>query len=402
LSAALPLFRGHIDARTGEALTTDLAILNLLEGDTEGAAAGIQGGLYEARGPGGLSETSAPSPDFLRFAAEYFYDFGDPLRAAELFSRLGTEMDIIRQADALWLSGRPENARNIWALLVSPAGGHQAAAGSVPPALAARVLYNLALTAADNREAAALLEQLIALPSAAPGIAGSGAVPGADIVHGIIRYSRLLDTPQSLTLLERSIKEFPRNPLLDLEVLRRRSGPAGYGETWETGRVVGETWLLLCRYSEQEELYQWGAWYFDYQRQWAETARLLKTAERYQFNGPWIRFHAALGSITGGDLSRAEELLLAIPAADWPVFANLGRILEARLAPAPALEYYELAASLAPNREEAARIQLRIARCLKSLGRDEESRRVLEYALDLNPDNLNARLELRRLDNPEH
>jgi tetratricopeptide (TPR) repeat protein len=48
-------------------------------------------------------------------------------------------------------------------------------------------------------------------------------------------------------------------------------------------------------------------------------------------------------------------------------------------------------------RATASRIQVRIAYCLKSLGRIEESRRALQYAIDLNPDNLTARMELDRL-----
>jgi hypothetical protein len=52
-----------------------------------------------------------------------------------------------------------------------------------------------------------------------------------------------------------------------------------------------------------------------------------------------------------------------------------------------------------PELEDAARVQVRIARCLRGLGREAESRRVLDYALDLDPDNLDAALEKRRLEN---
>jgi tetratricopeptide (TPR) repeat protein len=393
LTAALPQIRGTVYPQAAEALTVDAAILKTLKGDIDQAAADIQGGLYEARNPGGLPETQAPSPLFLRFAAEFFYDFGDPLRAAELFSRPGTDADIIRQADALWLSGRPENARHVWTILASPGGEdplrEDISGGSA--SVTARSLYNLALTAADDREAAALFERLAAMPPAA----GSGRK------YGLIRYSRLLDTPRGLALLEQARKDFPQDPLPDLELLRRRAGLGGHGETWETGRVIGETWLLLGRHPGTEELYRWAAWYFDYQRRRDETARLLRIAARYQFDGPWFRLHEALGSMGEGNLSRAEEILMSIPpeTAAWQVSANLGRILEARSAPAAALKWYETAASAVQNREDAARIQLRIARCLSTLGRPQESRRVLEYALDLDPGNLSARLELRRLDN---
>jgi tetratricopeptide (TPR) repeat protein len=209
-----------------------------------------------------------------------------------------------------------------------------------------------------------------------------------------------LDTPQSLAFLEQGRKEFPQNPLLDLELLRRRAGLEARGAVWEPGRVISETWTLLGRYPETEDLYQWGAWYFDYQRQWDETARLLKIAARHQFGGSWIRLHEALSSMEQGDLDQAGEILRAIPSPDWTVYANLGRIFEARSRPAYALEYYETAASMAPDQKEAARILIRVARCLRVLDRPGDSRRTLEYALDLDPDSLSARLELRRLDVP--
>jgi tetratricopeptide (TPR) repeat protein len=108
-----------------------------------------------------------------------------------------------------------------------------------------------------------------------------------------------------------------------------------------------------------------------------------------------------------GSLDQAEERLRAMTEAPanraiWQAAANLGLILESRHAPFPALEYYEIAAARMPasllRAQAASRLQLRIAGCLRTLGRTEDSRRVLRYSLDLNPDNLAARLELRRLE----
>jgi tetratricopeptide (TPR) repeat protein len=104
--------------------------------------------------------------------------------------------------------------------------------------------------------------------------------------------------------------------------------------------------------------------------------------------------------IRQGQLTEGEELLKAIPpsAGYWQVPANIGRIQESRRSITAALEYYETAAGLVKNEKAAARLQVRIAKCLQALGRDGESRRALEYALDLDEENLNARLELRHLD----
>ena len=71
--------------------------------------------------------------------------------------------------------------------------------------------------------------------------------------------------------------------------------------------------------------------------------------------------------------------------------------MESRLANNRAIEYYDKAAAAVQGNENASRIQFRIAQCFKTLGRPLESRRAFEYALNLNPDNFNARLELDRL-----
>jgi tetratricopeptide (TPR) repeat protein len=161
----------------------------------------------------------------------------------------------------------------------------------------------------------------------------------------------------------------------------------------------------LERYPETEYLYDWGAWYFDRQRRYDETAMLLKTAARRNFSGYWMDFYQALQYIREGNLDAAEDLLAeaAVAAAQddqWAAFANWGRVLEALRAPARALEHYEraMAAVVEVDEHTASRIQVRVAHCLRTLGRIAESRRALEYALDLNPDNLTARLELGRLE----
>ena len=381
-----------LPAAEAEALAVDLAIIKTLKGNYPAAAAEIQGLLSGHAFAGGEN----PSAAFILLAAEYHYDFGELTRSAELFSLLADDAALGRQADALWLAHFPAAARAIWSLADSPRG-----------------LYNLAASAATPEEAAAILQRLAVLNDLAD---------SPSRCYGLIRYSRLLDAPRAVALLE---AEAPASPphdgagvslaaLNDLEILKRRT------EIGEVRRLVAETWLLVGRYPQAEELYRWGAWYFDLQRNYGETARLVQTAARQGFTGQWLNLHKAIGLMREGNLDEAESLLVSIPAlsADWPVAANLGRILESRHAPAKAIERYgaagaALAAALAgsdkaaqtgsgqdedQSRETASRIQVRIAGCFKSLGRIDESRRALEYALDLNPQNLSARLELHRLE----
>jgi len=361
-----------------EVIFPDLAILKILAGEIPAAAIDIQSALI-----------AFPSPALIRLAAEYFYDFGDPIRSAELFSMLPDEDALSRQADALWLAGYIENARTIWAILAASPAAEQ------NTVLYNRALYNLALTAQTEEEEAALLERLIQYNTSGDAFRR----------FGIIRLSRLLEPQAALDIL--NAEKSPAEPLIELEVLKRRT------EIGELPRIIAETWLLLDRYPETEDLYQWGAWYFNLQRNHTESANLLKIAARHNFTGYWMDLYGALRQINDGNFDTAEKMLAVVTAENdhWAAAANWGRILESRRAPTRALENYEKAAAIlelneafdeegargTAARKNASRIQLRIAYCLKSLGKIEESRRALEYALDLNPDNLTARLELERL-----
>jgi tetratricopeptide (TPR) repeat protein len=385
-----------------EVIFPDLILLKIVAGEIPAAAVDIQAAL-----------TAYSSPALIRLAAEYFYDFGDLIRSAELFSMLPDEAAISRQADALWLAGYIENARAIWAMLaampaVMPATLSAAAEeAELPPQLKStgvildRALYNLALTAPTWEEETALFQRLIQYST------------GEDPTRrfGLIRLSRLLEVTEALTVL--NAEKGPADYLIDLEILKRRT------EIGELPRMIAETWLLLGRYPETEDLYEWGVWYFNLQRNYTESANLLKIAARHNFTGYWMDLYEALQQICEGNIDAADKMLAAVSAESgyWAAAANWGRVLEALRAPARALENYEKAAvavlgldgipaeengwltasQVTASRKTASRIQLRIAYCLKSMGRIEESRRALQYALDLNPDNLSARLELDRL-----
>ena len=327
---------------------------------------------------GGGQAAVNPSAQVFNLAAEYFYDFGDPLRAARLFSQLEGDYALSRQADALWVAGYSGGAKTIWNILANaPEKYYQA-----------RALYNLALNAESAEEAASLYGRLIALPAMAENSCREA---------GLIRYSRALDAPNAAVLLETAISGDggANNPLVELELLRRRA------EMWDGGRSIAALWLLLGRYPGNENLHEWGAWFFSYQRAGSETAMLLKTSGRRGFHGQWPLLYDALINIGAGRTDKAEQILLGLASAEktsWEVFANLGRIYEARRDPARAIEFYEKAAAGVRNAHAAARIHLRIAACLTALGLPQESRRVLEYVLLFDPENLAARLELSRLE----
>lgn len=343
-----------------EIITTDLAILKILRADYRGASADIQTLLVSS---------PSPSVDALRFAAEYYYDFGDPRRSAQLFSFIDNEAAMIRQADALYLAGFTDSARSLWSILEdSPIGNS---------------LYNLAVTTDDHDEAAAFLEKL----------AKTDTVSGENSRQfGLIRYSRLFDYDGAIAILQNDKLPVSKFPYIDLEICRRQ------GRYRERDRQVADAWLLLDRHLENEDLYEWAAWLMFFQQNYREAGILIKRIDDYGFTQQWAQICRAIYLMRDGDLESAENILRSIPAesAEWPVFANLGRILEARRSPAPALEQYEIAVSKLQNPRTASRVQLRAARCLFTIGRRNDARRALEYALELDPDNISVRLELDR------
>ncbi|MCL2374885.1 MAG: hypothetical protein FWC65_06555 [Treponema sp.] len=354
-------------------------LLRAVRGDIPAAAARLNVLLASGEADGAIQ----------RMAADFFYDHDNPRRAAELFARLagesGSDSDIVRLADALALAGEIPGARNIWSMLANPAGdslGTQIARS--------RHFYNMAATSTDRQEEALWLERLFSYraqrglnPMDSPGI------------YSVIRYTRLMDTPRSITvLLETATAEaqLARYPLLDLELLRRRL------DTWPPNRAAAEVWLLLNRHGADEIIHEWAAWYFEHRRLYAEAARLLNDAAREGMSGQWIDLHRALSLMRAGDLGAAEIMLreTGTYSRDWRVFANLGRIYESRRQISSARAAYETAAVLVGERTAAAQVQLRLSRNLEALGHRQESRAALERALELDPDNLNIRRELRR------
>lgn len=367
-------------------VSLDFAILKVLRGDLRGAMSDIQTYLNSGNNrtdntEASIAETGPYDSMFVRFAAEYHYDFGDLSRSAELFSLLEDDASLLRQADALYLAGFTESARSLWTILAGNMNGNS--------------LYNLAATSQSQEESLAWLERMLRTIFFPDYDTEQGGNLARSVEFGLIRYSRFYDYNRASALLENAPGYKPvNNPFIDLEIIKRRSA------LQEPGRQAAETWLLLDRHLDNEYLYQWAAWLFFLQRYYGEAEILLKRNEVRNNSWAWTDVYRAVQFMRDGSLDKAESILRNIKAqsADWSVSANLGRILEAQLYTAKALEQYELTAAkllLEPsNNKTASKVQYRIARCLSALGRGYETPRVLEYALDLDPENHTARLEL--------
>jgi len=350
-----------------EPLAVNLAIIKTLRGDRIGASADIQSLL-----------SGSPAPEAVRFAAEYHYDFGDLMRSAQLFALIKDTKSLIRQADALYLAGFPYNAVSIW-LLLSESDNE---AG----------FYNLAATAESVSESAMYLEKLVnreGAPEEKNSIAREFA---------LIKHSRFLDYAGACALLINN-KYFPPAwyPYIDLEICKR------HVQNQNLGYQTAQTWLMLDRHDKNEELHRWAAWHFFFQKCLDEERILLDRLELFKFTESWTDIYRALFFMYEGYLDAAEKIFRSVPVQEssWDINANLGRILETIRYPAHALEQYETAsakllASAPENRKTASRIQTRIAKCLTAMNRHSDARAALLTALDLDPENLAAQMDLIR------
>ena len=360
----------------GETAETTIKINELFRTSppTRQTATGTESAIYGSPNSGKL----------LSLAGEFFYDYSNPLRAAELFAGLGDSF-LSRTADALALAGEIPAARNIWmALSTTPS--------PELPNDQVRSLYNLAVNSATEREAAFWLEKINNSP---------GASDETMRIFEVILYSRFQNSSRAIAFLTENgkdplLKENTKNPLLQLEILRRRM------ETIPLERLTAEVWLLLGEHPDEENLYQWGAWYFDWQKLYLETAELINIASQRRFSAPWLDLTRSLALIREGNIDQGlailEEQFKKNPLGGWRYPANIARVQESYGSVSAALANYEIAAELSKNPRDTSLLQLRISRCLENLGRREESRQALELALHLDPDNFEAKLLYRNLD----
>lgn len=334
------------------AYRTNEVLLLALRGDRLGArAAAAEGPLRRAAGMPPLGALLA-------------YDYGD--RAAAASSAAADADGAPLAADAYYLAGAEEEARSRWAALAEA------------PEHRARVLYNLASTARSEADRAAALSEL-------------SAESGALSPYAAMLLSRSLSDAEAAALLERSLAAGP-HPLLELERLRRAA--PRLGRDW----AAGELWMILGRHPASLEAYEWGAYFFELNGLQAELGLLRAAAERNGVASPRLAVHGALDALRRGDSAGAEALLRTLDAAGapWQVSANLAVVREHWRDYAGAVAYYQAADSLAEKAADRAVLHVRIARCFKAMDRPYDARRSLEYALDLDPSNLEASLELRK------
>jgi hypothetical protein len=376
----------HLSGEPFEGASVDAAILNILENNYSAAAARL-GPLWDA------APASADRGKTDEFLAQYAYDFGNLVRAAEIWTNKAGSEDLARAADALFLAGRTENARQMWSLL---AGGAAAdAVERTPKAIRLRSLYNLAGSAAQEADAAAPLDALMA---------ESNGDQSPSVLYGSIRWTRARnDESARAALINHPFGA--DDPLIALELFRR-----SLSET-PLDRSIAGVWTLLERYNYESRLSQWAAWYFAWTRRFDETSFLIKNAQRGGLSGAWLPFNRGLLLILQGDYAAAnaelESAARACGRADvpWHISANRALIKEAQHDFQGALADCTRAAGALEDerptdpqaRAQAARLYLKAARSYAALGRKDEERAAVLKASALDGGNIDVRVARGRL-----
>lgn len=352
----------RVDPAASRSLALDAALLALLNAEPL-AAEGIGDKL--------LSDLETLSPRELLFLGELAYDFGDPLRAAALFSRLEGPEASYRRGDSYALAGRLELARSSW-LDAAASGGD----------LALACLYNVATSTPDREEALSYLRRLRSLDSSYP--------------CGAVLYARLLGGVAGHDALEEARKLRPSTEV-ELELLRVDSAPGASSDLGD--RAEPRAWMLFNSRPGDPLAARWLAWFLASRGDLEGATDLMAEHGRRAGESPDTLAYAGLKAALSGQLDRAEELFqkAAAGGGDWTLAANLAALALARRQYEEALSRFTVAARLCPSGPPASALFARIASVQLALGRETEARRSLQRALELDSDNRSARRELRRL-----
>lgn len=298
------------------------------------------------------------------------YDFGSSLDASRLFHTLyeqtGQYEYLLHEADAYLKADLFPQAITIWQQIFE----------KLPEEDQALLLYNLGSASTVDTERQNYFGQLLQLNPLHE--------------YGLIQYSRMFSDKEAREILQES-RLYSNSPLLQLESVRLevRQTPSAF--------KTGPVWTLLNRFPGDPRLYTWAAWYFFKIGDMTELEKLLFMANENKIDDPAILLYCSFIQIEKGDLTAAENNLTNGLTQSWCIPANLALIYEHTYRIPEAIEYYQLAASLTKNPELRSQLYFHIGNCFDKLDKRSEARRSYEYALQLNPDIIQAAFELRRL-----
>jgi len=360
-------------------------------------------------GDSGADPRMEPLPKDLMLQALLAYDGGLWDRVVTLFPppedpRLDREMLSIL-ADAAWKGGNETLAREIWCELVSREPNYS----PIP-------YYNLAKTAEDPEVARTSLVRCTELfPAWYPAVAqivrlGGHADKKAQDTDDPVTKS-LKDAGFMSLNMEASLRDGRFSPDDARETLHRalaadKEGTDvrlkieelryALGEDGDSVRSSSDMWKLLEAYGKNPVLYRYATWFFAV----AGDAGSAFSVNRSNPDGA-DPFYLGLEAACAGNAAEAEASFSKVASSEanaWAALGNIARIAAKGADYGKADETAALAAKLAPNDRIRSRLFAEEGEYLLALNEPDRARKILGYALDLDPDNYRARSRLRALE----
>jgi tetratricopeptide (TPR) repeat protein len=163
-------------------------------------------------------------------------------------------------------------------------------------------------------------------------------------------------------------------------------------------KTIAQSWLLMNKRPDESRIAEWVAWFLTVHSVPTEASILAAKHATLEPIPSWLHNLKGFVAATSGQLDEAEDAFgkASSTGGDWRLAANLALVAEKKRQYGKALERYGIASSLKPPPADAARIQLRIARTMVSLGMRDEAVKALEYGLYLDPLNGDLRYELKK------
>ncbi len=363
-----------------------------------------------------INEETAPEDPYFWSCLSYdlgrfepvFNDLYFSLVYADKDGGLGKNADLARRhlmlaADAAFGQGNTERSRNFWQAVADRG------AGDMPI-----IFYDLALTAPDEKERSDLLIECIGqYPDYYPVIARyireymalhDGAVKD-DVelyLEGKGFYSMQMEktyftSPKMTYTPDELIAKAIELPNSDVRFIIENFRYTLFKEapviSYQHGAAA--MWKIIEKYGNEPIIREYAKWYFSTVRDFDACFCIADTGKRSE-----DAFYRALSFSISGDFENALSEFAAAasnPENAYAATANTAYIYYLQGKPDTAIETFSLAASMTQDKKKQSRLHYEAALILSERKAIERAVSILGYALELNPQNYQAEVLLKRL-----
>ncbi len=340
----------------------------------------------------------APIFDDLFFSLNYADRVGGEGKPADLARR-----HLMLAADAAFGQGDSDRSRAFWL-----------AAADRSPKKNPVVFYDLALTAPDERERSdMLIECLDLFPNYYPVVAQytrefmslREQADSDDITEYLedrgfysMKMEHLYFSSPNMTykpeyLFDRAMQGEDFDPRFILEKFRYEQFEDGTPSA--NSRGMGKIWKMLEKRGDSPKIREYAKWYFSKNRDFNACFSVADIENRSQ-----DAFYKGLAASLEGNYNDALAYFATSsmnPDNAFAAKANTAQIYYLQGEIADSIEAFSLAVSMCNDDKEKSLLQYQMATVLAERKAIDRAITSLEYALDLNPDNYEAEILLKRL-----